>query len=209
MPQNFDITRILSLGTIGLGFLLAFLAFRLLSKEQSMDRPREGILRATNRFMIFSLALCVIGLSSELYRAYRTTPAAGQQPGQPLGPGYFTLDPTEQTAALKEAEAFLHKIDSSDLHGAYDSASQLLRNAYPFDNFKSQSDLLRQAFGAFKVRRFDTALKGLGPGPNGGAQLFYYINFRSSYERAALSSDTVTLIKDDAGTYKVFATNVR
>jgi hypothetical protein len=209
MSQNLDVTRILSLGTIGLGFLLAFLAFRLLTQEQSKDRPREGILRATNRFMIFSLALCVIGLSSELYRASRPAPAASQQSTQPQGPGFFTLDSSEQSGAIQAAEAFLQKLDGDDLRGAYNISSPLVQATLTFDNFKSQMSMMRQAVGSFKERRFDTALKGVGPAPNGSPQLFYYLNFRSVYGHSTLSCDTLTLVKDDTGAFKVVGVNVR
>lgn len=60
--------EILSYGTIGLGFLLAFLAYRLLSKEQHKDEPRKSILGAINTFMAFSIVLCMIGFGSEFFR---------------------------------------------------------------------------------------------------------------------------------------------
>ena len=60
--------QILSYGVIGLGFLLAVLAYRLLSNEQRRDRPRSDILRAANIFMAFSVVLCAIGVGSEWLR---------------------------------------------------------------------------------------------------------------------------------------------
>ena len=73
--------EILSYGTIGLGFLLAFLAYRLLSKEQELKEPRRPILGAINTFMAFSIALCVIGFGSEFFRSSpaETSEATGDQ----------------------------------------------------------------------------------------------------------------------------------
>jgi hypothetical protein len=62
---NFDPTKILNYGVIGLGFLLAFLAYRLLTKEQQKQEPQRSMLTAIYVFMFFSFALCVIGLASE------------------------------------------------------------------------------------------------------------------------------------------------
>lgn len=43
LTSNLDVMlRILGLGTIGLGFLLAFLAFRLLNREQNIKAPPEA-----------------------------------------------------------------------------------------------------------------------------------------------------------------------
>jgi hypothetical protein len=56
---------ILSYGVVGLGFLLALLAYRLLGREQQKELPNRSILVAIHVFMIFSAVLCVIGLGSE------------------------------------------------------------------------------------------------------------------------------------------------
>ena len=55
-----DIVSILSLGTVGLGFLLAFLAFRLLSNGKSNERP-------IYIFMIFCLVLVAVGAALQFY----------------------------------------------------------------------------------------------------------------------------------------------
>ena len=60
--SNVDgIVQILGLGAIGLGFLLAVLAYRLLTNEQEKKTPSQGILRAIYVYMAFSLALLLIG----------------------------------------------------------------------------------------------------------------------------------------------------
>jgi hypothetical protein len=66
--ENMDVIKILGYGIIGLGFLLALMAFNLLSKEQKKDEPNEKILASINRFMMFSIALSALGLGSEIIR---------------------------------------------------------------------------------------------------------------------------------------------
>lgn len=61
---NETVVKILGYGVIGLGFLLALLSYRLLSKEQQRDQPRLVMLRSIMIFMAFSIALCVVGLCS-------------------------------------------------------------------------------------------------------------------------------------------------
>lgn len=66
MP-SVDVVKILGLGVMGLGFLLAFFAYRLLAKIQSQPNPSQAALRSTYFFMAFSIALCVIGFASQLF----------------------------------------------------------------------------------------------------------------------------------------------
>lgn len=61
-----DIVSILQIGTVGLGFLLAYFAFRLLRKEQEKAEPRVKNLRATYTFMLFSLLLVILGGAFEV-----------------------------------------------------------------------------------------------------------------------------------------------
>lgn len=65
--MNSNIFEVLSYGVIGLGFLLALLAFRLLTKEQSIQIPRENVLKSIYIFMLFSIILCVFGITAQLY----------------------------------------------------------------------------------------------------------------------------------------------
>lgn len=55
-------------GVIGLGFLLAGLAFRLLKNEFSRDSLRPAALYSAGGFMLFSLAVIGLGLLSEKLR---------------------------------------------------------------------------------------------------------------------------------------------
>jgi hypothetical protein len=56
-----DFVSILQFGAIGLGFLLAFLAYKLLANEQSRDTPRSNIITAIYVFMVFSFLLVILG----------------------------------------------------------------------------------------------------------------------------------------------------
>lgn len=76
---NFDIPSILSYGVSGLGFLLAFLTFRLLLNEQKRKAPRKNILHACFIFMIFSLILVGFGFASEFYGNGKTHHIAEKQ----------------------------------------------------------------------------------------------------------------------------------
>lgn len=57
---------VLKLGVIGLGFILAFMAFALLYREQRKPEPHSVVLRAIYIFMGFSLVLSGFGLYAQL-----------------------------------------------------------------------------------------------------------------------------------------------
>lgn len=65
-PANFDPAKnfpeFLKYGVIGLGAILAILAFYLLSAEQRKQSPRKAILRSIHFFMIFAIGLIVAGV---------------------------------------------------------------------------------------------------------------------------------------------------
>jgi hypothetical protein len=63
--ENLDFYKILSYGAIGLGCILAFLSYRLLSREQDTKQPRQRILTSIYVFMVFSLALSTVGFVTE------------------------------------------------------------------------------------------------------------------------------------------------
>ena len=56
-----NVISILRLGVIGLGFLLAVLAYLRLAQEQKRNPPRQSVLDTIKWFMGFSVALCLIG----------------------------------------------------------------------------------------------------------------------------------------------------
>ncbi|PCJ22895.1 MAG: hypothetical protein COA96_13120 [SAR86 cluster bacterium] len=63
--ESLDFYKILSYGAIGLGCILAFLAYKLLRKEQNWKVPRESILKSINIYMGFSIVLTVVGFVTE------------------------------------------------------------------------------------------------------------------------------------------------
>jgi hypothetical protein len=83
--RNVDPYQILSYGVIGLGFLLALLAFWLLKNEQQKRHPSTDMLTAVKGFMIFAILLCVIGIVGDGARGY----FAAQQ--APTGPDTLTV----------------------------------------------------------------------------------------------------------------------
>ncbi len=56
-----DVVSILQIGVVGLGFLLAFLAYKLLTQEQNRHPPRNRILLGIYVFMFFSVCLVILG----------------------------------------------------------------------------------------------------------------------------------------------------
>ena len=70
----FDAFDILSYGVSGLGFLLAVLAYRLLTREQNQTEPRSNVLRSIYIFMGFSLLLCVLGISGQVLERMESLP---------------------------------------------------------------------------------------------------------------------------------------
>lgn len=66
--NSIDPTKLLNYGAIGLGFLLAYLSFRLLSKEQQIVNPRPAMLKAVYMFMTFSFLLSLFGFGTEIFK---------------------------------------------------------------------------------------------------------------------------------------------
>lgn len=64
--ENLDIVvQILKIGVIGLGFLLAFMAYKLIAKEQERPTIRRSFIWVTSIFMGFSLIISFVGIGSE------------------------------------------------------------------------------------------------------------------------------------------------
>lgn len=61
--------KFLTYGAIGLGLALAILAYRLLSKEQSLAKPRREMFRPIYVFMLFSTVLFLTGFVLEFIKA--------------------------------------------------------------------------------------------------------------------------------------------
>ncbi len=67
--DNLDFPEILKIGFVGIGFLLAGLAFLLLRAEQGKNKPRPGMITPIYVFMGFSLILA----GAALYLQARNT----------------------------------------------------------------------------------------------------------------------------------------
>jgi len=128
---------ILGYGAIGLGFLLAYLAYRLLLKEQSRDITRDSILRAIYIFEAFCVVLVVLGSvlqysnnedkamagsvsdkNKTIYAELESTKeslAAAQRRVQAAGAcetslGAYTSVYSRQSDAIKNANAIVDKV---------------------------------------------------------------------------------------------------
>jgi hypothetical protein len=64
--ENIDVVKILGYGITGLSFLLAFMAYSLLLKEQKKQEPNENFLKSISNFMKFCVILAILGLTSEM-----------------------------------------------------------------------------------------------------------------------------------------------
>lgn len=76
---SIDVTEILGYGAIGLGFLLALLAYRLLAKEQGKDVPNESILKAIKTYMLFAVVLVLIGATVQVIGPISSPSDSGSQ----------------------------------------------------------------------------------------------------------------------------------
>jgi len=199
MSANLDVVvRILSIGSIGLGFLLAYLAYRLLNKEQSIDKPRNLILNGIYRFMIFSFGLCILGFSSEIYRVIHPAPLPNSNDSALYWP-----TPDELQMVRKQAEEFLMLVDKKDYQQIYASYSSQFRAQLQFSDFERAAINYDLQFGLFKGRKFMVAIKGMGGAPD-GQRLFYQVYFVSHHELIPNTGEMVTLSKADDGTFKVW-----
>lgn len=79
MPTG-NIVQVLQVGVIGLGFLLALMAYRLLSQEMMRDESRPSIMRAIYVFMCFSIVLCGIGVASQFLPSNTTNESPSTKP---------------------------------------------------------------------------------------------------------------------------------
>ncbi|HWZ84125.1 MAG TPA: hypothetical protein VNW47_15965 [Terriglobales bacterium] len=105
-----DVVKILGYGVLGLGFLLALLAYRLLSKEQGRQTPSPDALHGIYVFMGFSLALCILGLVSQFF---------DRQPAEQKSDSIIGMEIADavQFASLPAKQPYLRKGYSNDLDG--------------------------------------------------------------------------------------------
>ncbi len=110
MFENIDPVQILSYGVIGLGFLLAFLAYLLLAREQKKKTPQEMIVKAIYSFMVFSFGLCLIGVANEVFGGTGSSEDAAE-----LAQCLANLTQAEAEWQRQRAELMSSTVSTSDL----------------------------------------------------------------------------------------------
>jgi hypothetical protein len=76
---NLDVLKILGYGLSGLGFLLMYLAYRLLNKLSDKENPSKLIISSINRFIVICLLMTiVVGVFTYFDRDYKTTELANK-----------------------------------------------------------------------------------------------------------------------------------
>lgn len=69
--MNFSIVlQILQVGSIGLAFLLAFMAYRLLQRESEKKAPSGEIINATTKYMTFAILLSLVAVLGQAANTY-------------------------------------------------------------------------------------------------------------------------------------------
>jgi hypothetical protein len=60
------VLQILQVGFVGLAFLLAYMAYRLLHAQADRKEPNQAILDATSRYMLFALGMALLAVAAQL-----------------------------------------------------------------------------------------------------------------------------------------------
>ncbi|WP_439366008.1 hypothetical protein ACNJYD_08780 [Bradyrhizobium sp. DASA03005] len=103
-------SSILSYGAIGLGFLLAWLAYRLLLKEQGMVKPRSSILSSIYMFEGFAIVLVIIGAILEYTNNVAKAGAFTTSSGNAATSTQYASIAASQSRAIKDAASNVEKI---------------------------------------------------------------------------------------------------
>lgn len=72
--ENLNVVEILKIGLPGLVFLLAFLSFNLLSKEQGKSHPRPTLLKAIKCYMYVNIVLAILTMASPIIEYFLPRP---------------------------------------------------------------------------------------------------------------------------------------
>jgi hypothetical protein len=76
---NLDVLKILGYGLSGLGFLLMYLAYRLLDKLSDKEKPSQSIISSINRFIVICLLMTiVVGSFTYMTRDFKNTELAAK-----------------------------------------------------------------------------------------------------------------------------------
>ncbi|MES9991243.1 MAG: hypothetical protein ABW098_04780 [Candidatus Thiodiazotropha sp.] len=117
---NIDVLKILQIGVIGLGFLLAVLSYLLLMKEQKQEKPRPEILKSIYVFMSFSLGLCLLGIASQAidmnkgHQLPQSTSHTAETERDHILYNYFVYSDDAKDAQLCNISEFVYSEISSD-----------------------------------------------------------------------------------------------
>lgn len=103
-------SSILSYGAIGLGFLLAWLAYRLLLKEQGLVKPRSSILSSIYMFEGFAIVLVIIGAILEYTNNAAKAGALTTSSGNAATLKQFASITASQNRAIKDAASTVETI---------------------------------------------------------------------------------------------------
>ncbi|HQU32164.1 MAG: hypothetical protein HRU72_05620 [Planctomycetia bacterium] len=201
-----DAYRILSYGTVGLGFLLALLAFRLLSGEQKQKSPRVAILRATYAFMAFSLILCVIGLASDLIKPTKSITQSITNPSAPR-PIAMISDPAILREVKRASEEFLGYLDKMEVKAAYDITGDEFREFTDLARMKEYVELYRAPMGKLLTPRSINSVWSMEFPIGNKTVQGVSIEYVSSFEKKQIVRESVWLLPTGVGSYKVFAYN--
>ena len=106
--EALNFVKLLSYGAIGLGCILAILAYLLLREEQRQTSPRKSILNSIYVFMGFSLALSIFGFGAEFWKDSQLTSISEVQ--EELDKSRETIE--RLSGELDEANQELSRIDS-------------------------------------------------------------------------------------------------
>lgn len=97
MPSS--LVAFLAYGAIGLGGILLYLAYRLLSQLATQGPSSQGVLRALYAFMCVGLLMVLAGLAAEVVRSQLAVQLARAQSEEPA------RQVAELAAQLREAQA--------------------------------------------------------------------------------------------------------
>lgn len=155
--MDMDIVKILGYGVSGLGFLLAFLAYRLLSQAQRNPSPSSHVFRAIYVFMAFSFALCILGLASQFFNGRATS----GHPDVPVShPDDFIPSVTSDATKFSNESAMRpypdtgYPNDADKLEALIQEflANALLHPDIPFDAARPFYQAMDQAVTGFEMR---------------------------------------------------------
>ncbi len=136
--MNINPYEILSYGVIGLGFLLALFSYRLLTKEQKRDEPRNNILKAINIYMVFSIVLCIVGIVAEVVK---------RNPRE-----VFSTEKTKETQTTKVVLNNKYKTDNRPLEKIFEDGPITLKLRFEEFELKGPEPVWQYTFFNDRIR---------------------------------------------------------